>query len=524
MATTDPWETEEVDMTWAQALVQGGQNLPSSSIKAGGEIVDAVMNPIETGHTLLKLMQGSFHLILPDEIQQKFDPEGKTEESQAMAQAVGKYFVDKYSSEDSIKHVVATDPASVLMDIATVLSGGGAVLTKTGQLTSLAKVSSAGNALQKTAKYTDPIVAPIALTGTAINKTGVVGREVFGAASGTGGAAVANVVDEARAGAREGTLLGRGEQGQAVTSAMRGNGDLIEVLNIAKRDLDIMKTKKAENYRANESLWKNDNTILNFQAIDKAMVDAQKIVTYQGDTVINPKGVEALRQLQEIVTEFKGKDPRTHHTAEGFDQMKQKIWSVVEGVDPGNNTALGISKSMYSSVKNTISKQAPGYAKAMKEYEDAMELISQIEKTLSLPKKGNVDTAIRKLNSLMRDNVNTNYGQRVKLARQLEDVGGEKFIAQLAGQQFNSLMPRGIQGAVTPSAATGGALVGAIDPVSAGLAIAGSSPRIVGETANLTGYIMGKLDKLPTPSYEGIAGLLEILYQTQAQMENKQNQ
>lgn len=524
MANIEPWEYEEEDMTWAQALVLGGQNLPSSTIKAGGEIVDAVMNPIETGHTLLKLMQGSFHLILPDEIQQKFDPEGKTAESQAMAQAVGKYFVDKYSSEDSIKHVVATDPASVLMDIATVLSGGGAVLTKTGQLTSLAKVSSVGNALQKTAKYTDPIVAPIAVGGEAVKKTGVVAREVFGGTSGTGGAAVANVVDEARAGAREGTLFSRGEQGQALTSAMRGNGDLIEVLNIAKRDLDIMKTKKAENYRANESLWKNDVTELKFDAIDEAIRKAENMVIYQGNTVINPKGVQAIKEVQEIITEFKGKNPRTHHTAEGFDQMKQKIWSVVEGVDPNNATASGIAKNMYHSVKKTIADQAPGYAKAMKEYTDAMELISQIEKTLSLPKKGNIDTAIRKLNSLMRDNVNTNYGQRVKLARQLEDVGGEKFIAQLAGQQFNSLMPRGIQGAVTPSAATGGALVGAIDPISAGLAIAGSSPRIVGETANLTGYIMGKLDKLPTPSYEGIAGLLEILYQTQATMENKQNQ
>ena len=96
MAELDPWESEPEDLTWAKALVQGGQNLPSSTIKAGGEIVDAVMNPIETGHTLLKLMQGSFHLILPDEIQQRFDPEGKTEESQAMARAVGQYFKDKY--------------------------------------------------------------------------------------------------------------------------------------------------------------------------------------------------------------------------------------------------------------------------------------------------------------------------------------------------------------------------------------------------------------------------------------------
>lgn len=530
MAELDPWESEVEDMTWAQALVEGGQNLPMSTIRAGGDIVDAVMSPIETGHTLLKLMQGSFHLILPEEIQQRFDPEGKTEESQAMAQAVGKYFVDKYSSEDSIKHVVATDPASILMDIATVLSGGAAVVAKTGQLTKVAKISSIGNAMQKTAKYVDPVIAPIALTGTAINKTGILAREVAGANSGTGGAAVATVVDESRAASNQGTIgtkgdrLGRGEQGQALTQAMRGGGDLTEVLNIAKRDLEVMKVAKADNYRANESLWKLDNTILDFKAIDDAILKAENMVIYQGNTVINPKGVQAIKELKEIITEFKGKDPRTHHTAEGFDKMKQKMWSVVEGVDPNNATASGIAKNMYHSVKKTIADQAPGYSKAMKEYSDAMELISEIEKTLSLGSKANIDTAIRKLNSLMRDNVNTNYGQRAKLARQLEDVGGEKFIAQLAGQQFNALMPRGIQGAMLPTLATGAVYTGGGSIPAAAAMFATGSPRVVGETANMTGYIMGKLDKLPTPSYEGIGGLLEILYQTQATMENKQNQ
>ena len=56
MAELDPWESEPEDLTWAQAVVQGGQNLPMSTIKAGGEIVEAVTHPIETGLTLLKLI------------------------------------------------------------------------------------------------------------------------------------------------------------------------------------------------------------------------------------------------------------------------------------------------------------------------------------------------------------------------------------------------------------------------------------------------------------------------------------
>ena len=85
-------------------------------------------------------------------------------------------------------------------------------------------------------------------------------------------------------------------------------------------------------------------------------------------------------------------------------------------------------------------------------------------------------------------------------------------------------MPRGIQGAMLPTLATGAVYTGGGSIPAAAAMFATGSPRVVGETANMTGYIMGKLEKLPTPSYEGIGGLLEILYQTQATMENKQNQ
>ena len=71
---------------------------------------------------------------------------------------------------------------------------------------------------------------------------------------------------------------------------MRGGGDLTEVLNIAKRDVEVMKAKKADNYRADKDLWGKDKTILDFKAIDEAIQRAEKIVTYQGKTVINQKG------------------------------------------------------------------------------------------------------------------------------------------------------------------------------------------------------------------------------------------
>jgi len=535
MATTiKPWEVEDDGMSWAQVGVEGLQNLPMSTVKVGGEIFDAVTHPIQTGLTILKLLQGTLHLVLPDEIQQKLDPEGRTEESQQMALQVGQYFKEKYGGEDNIKHAIANDPASVLMDIATVFTGAGAMVNITGKAGKLAALADApyvagklasletgGSNLMKTATYVDPLALAVRGTSAAVKGTGKLVGEYAGAMSGTG-ASVSHVVEQARLGAKEGAWLKRGERGEQLTTQMRGTGDITEMLQIALKDLEVMKKQKQANYRENKKLWQTDETALKFTGIDEALARAKNLVMYKG-TVKNPVGAEILVKLEKEIAEWKKLDPTTHHTPEGMDALKQKLWSVVEGVPAENATAVALAKNIYHATKKTIADQAPGYAKAMKEYTEASELILELEKTLSLGKKAQIDTAVRKLTSLMRDNVNTNYGQRMKLARQLEEMGGGNFMAGLAGNQMQSIMPRSIQGAVMPAIASGAALSGGATLPSAAAMMAVASPRIVGEVANTIGYTMGKLDKLPKPSYQGIEGLLEILYQVQEQQENKRN-
>ena len=516
-----PWEVEDEGMSWSSALIQGGQNLPKSTIGVGRDILTAVTHPIETGKTLLNLMQGTLHLVLPDEIQQRLDPEGKTEESQQMASQVGQYFQEKYGGEDNIKHAVATDPASVLMDIAVVLTGGGMAVAKAGQLSKIAQIQKAGEVAKTTATYVDPLTLALKGTTAAITGGGKLAGEYAGAMSGTG-ASTSHVVEQARLGAKEGAYLKRGERGEQLTTQMRGMGDVTEMLQIALRDLEVMKTQKQANYRANEALWKADNTILDFKAIDEALARADKMVSFKGQ-VVNQKAADAAITLRKMVDDWKALDAKTFHTPEGMDKLKQQMWSVVEGIEATNATAQSIGKNIYHATKNTIANQAPGYAKAMKEYTEATELISQLEKTLSLGSKAQIDTAVRKLTSLMRDNVNTNYGQRMKLARQLEEVGGENFMAGLAGNQMQSLMPRSIQGAVMPAIASGAAFTGGASLPAAASMMATASPRIVGETANAIGYTMGKLDKLPRPSYQGIEGILQLLYQSQSAQEQKRN-
>jgi hypothetical protein len=123
----------------------------------------------------------------------------------------------------------------------------------------------------------------------------------------------------------------------------------------------------------------------------------------------------------------------------------------------------------------------------MKEYTQASEQIREVERALSLGNKASADTAMRKLQSLMRDNVQTNYGQRVQLARELEKAGGRELMPSLAGQALSEFTPRGLQRAA--AIPTGGLAYLVGGPIAAGTSLATSSPRLVGEAAYLSGLV-----------------------------------
>ena len=88
----------------------------------------------------------------------------------------------------------------------------------------------------------------------------------------------------------------------------------------------------------------------------------------------------------------------------------------IENVKTGMNV---LTTDGYHSVKNTIAEQAPVYNKVMKDYTESSDLIKEIERTLSLDKKASISASLNKLQSLMRNNVNTNYGYRQQIADEL---------------------------------------------------------------------------------------------------------
>jgi hypothetical protein len=283
-----------------------------------------------------------------------------------------------------------------------------------------------------------------------------------------------------------------GKAGAQFTANMRGQAPMDEVLSMAKQNLQAMGQQRQQAYRSGMANIKADKSILTFDGVDDAIKNAMSIGTFKGKP-INDRAFQAVSEAADEVSKWKALDPAEFHTPEGLDALKQRIGSLLEGLDPmKEGQARKAVGGIYDSIKTQIGKQAPEYSKVMKDYSEASDLIREIEGSLSLGAKARNETAMRKLQSLMRNNVNTSYGYRDELAGALRNAGGQDVMPALAGQAMSDWMPRGIQRATASGGGAGLALTGNL-PAAAGLA-AVSSPRLVGEGAYLAGRAAGAID------------------------------
>jgi hypothetical protein len=173
------------------------------------------------------------------------------------------------------------------------------------------------------------------------------------------------------------------------------------------------------------------------------------------------------------------------HTAEGIDKLKQLIGDIRDDAAYGS-PARAVADQVYQAIRGTITKEAPEYARIMKGYQEASDTIKEIERTLSTNPKASIDTALRKITSALRDNVNTNYGKRKELVSFLARSGATHLLQKIAGQSLKAVAPRGLSRLLAGGeGVTALALAGTNPLLAAKIAAAAglSSPRLVGEAA-----------------------------------------
>lgn len=445
-------------MTGKEVVSQAVKSFPTSLKNVLMGTYEAVSSPLQTGKTILDIGAGALQNVLPESVVQAI---GEDKASREVANKVGQMYVQRYGGVEQAKRTIANDPAGFLSDVSAVLTGGGAVAPKLGKAASM--------------------VDPLSLTAKAVGTAGKAVAPVLGMTTGAG----AESFRQAYKAGREG-----GTAAEQFRSNITGTAPMTDVLDMAKQNLANMNQAKQAQYRSGMVNIKGDKTVLDFKGIDQAVQTAQNKTSYKGK-VVNERAAAELQTVREIVDDWKAQNPTDFHTPEGLDALKQRIGDVLEGIPYEQKQARAAVGGVYDSVKSEITKQAPAYSKVMKEYSEASELIREIERSLSLGQKASAETATRKLQSLMRKNVNTNFGQRTALGKQLSEAGGADIFPALAGQSLSELTPMGLQRATSPLTALGAFSTGGVPLATASLL--SSSPRLMGEAA----YGTGLLSRIP---------------------------
>jgi hypothetical protein len=309
----------------------------------------------------------------------------------------------------------------------------------------------------------------------------------LGAWSGTGAAPIER-------GAQAGAAGGR--RTEAVLEGLREPAALERIVIKAENALDTIKKNASDAYLNDMKAVAEHTKELDFNKIDKAFSEISEQGKFKG-RVIAPATQEIVEKIQKILDEWRAMDPKDYHTATGLDALKKEIWDAGAGISWDHPSKIVVNK-VYHAIKDEIVKQAPLYGKAMKNYELVKKLVADVQRSLSVGNKSATDTALRKLTSVMRNNVNTNYGRRLSLAETLDQAGDGTLVDQIAGAAMSSPTPRGIQGATSPAATVGlaaGAYEGSVPLAAVAASGLASSPRIIGEGAVAGGRVVGAADR-----------------------------
>ena len=429
---------------------QALENLPESAAQFASDIVQPIIHPIETAKNLGKLAIGGVQKLIPGE-----------QEYEGHADAVGRFFADRYGGWENVKQTMAKDPVGFLGDLSILLTGGGAAVARAPGV-----AGQVGNAIKTAGQVVDPVSMAM--------RAGKPISEFAGAMTGTSGESVRGA---AKAG-YEG-----GEAAEAFRSNMRGTAPVTDVVTDARGALSAMRQARSTAYTGEMAKLGKREEVLDFTKADDAFTKAIGSFGFKGTF---PEKLAPVRnEVEAVLEKYRGLDPAEFHTPAGFDALKKELWAV-QGEHKIGTAQHSFVQSVRKAVENEIKRQAPEYSKIMRDYRTASETIDELERSLSLGSNATVDSALRKLQSIMRNNANTNYGARVNMGELLQEAGAPHIMAMLAGQSMSAWAPRGISRAGVPAIVGGAA---AFNPAMAA-ALPLQSPRLVGEAAYSGGALL----------------------------------
>jgi hypothetical protein len=449
---------------WSDVAIEALQNAPASAGHFVTSLAQPFIHPVDTVDALADIGTGVVskgRALAQDVMGIPHDVDRATVE--APANAVGKYFADRYGSVEGFKNALATDPVGVASDVATVASGGAGLPGKAGEvLGTISRVADPLSAVTKAPKVVAKVAEPIA-------------SNALGMSTGSGASSV-------RAAAKAGAE--GGENAEAFQKAMRGSTSIDDTVSIAKQAVDQVRQDRSNAYKAGMADLGKDKTVMDFAPIDAAVDKASNVGSFKGASgtaapiTTEPKAAGIVADMRKVVEDWKTLDPQEYHTPVGIDALKRTLGNFRDSTQAGTPERVAADR-IYNAVRGELTAQAPSYAKTMEAYSEASDKLKEVTKTLSLGENATGDTAGRKLLSATRTNANTNYGQRQAMIDALAEHQPTLPYA-IAGHAMNALAPQGLVG-------RGGLTAMVLSNPLGFLKAPAFSPRVVGEGAYYAG-------------------------------------
>lgn len=491
-------------------------NLEHSALDFGKGLANIVVHPVDTVKNIGKLALGAGDLL--GSTVGLTDGQGQNAD---MARGLGNMYAERYGGLDNVGNTLYKDPIGVAADLATLLSGGAGAASKLGMVGKLGEAGKLGelssvasklagandiaSGLSKVAKVSDP------LTYIAKGKNYVTGSKVgqwtkdipaggLGFTSGIGKTPLKEIYRSGKEGSN------------VAVNAMRGGVSESEIVSDVQSLLKGLKNDRSGAFTS--SLEKLQDEMFTTQ---KGQLYVKKFDKELGKELFVPtnvttKGIKdiATKQLKSIGANAKGRNidfsevpsldskgiQKVHDTIYnwenvtplGLNKLKQEIRGFRKGginLSPADSRFNIYVDSITKNIADYVGEKVPQIKKLNEDYAIASKPIKDLTSEFSL--KGKDSTVMTKLMT----GYNKSDTARSALLEQMRKQGKTDLPAKIAGFRAKELIPE-----TAYSKLIGGGIGGAafFNP-STLFSLPAFSPKLVGETANFLGKIVGKTQR-----------------------------
>lgn len=275
-----------------------------------------------------------------------------------------------------------------------------------------------------------------------------------------------------------------------------------EVLSETKSALTLLAEKRATQYQKQLSKIKLNKTELDditFTVRDKAVslmdnfdvsfandesgkllnqLDFSKSTLIEGQPVVQ----KALNDVMSWID----------NTPAGLDKLKRRMGAYADQLSSREKRqALSIVLDLKSTIDDGLKKNVKGYEQLTSGYREASITIDDINKTFSIGNNKAKETQLKKILGSLRDN-NEN---RRELLEVLGQTGNKDLVGKVAGTQLSKITPKGLSGVIGPATGLGASIINPANIPMVMSYMALSSPRLVGELANILGNVNNQMIK-----------------------------